>query len=271
MNRYVFSSVLILGIFFTRITFAQPVILKGTWVTVEQDLIEILDTGRVSANHLSNKLLKDDFFHLYIFHDTLSFQHIYTSSLTQFKIEYTDRYDLKIVSCNDSILILRPVSNFSKEYFQGRSVLTLKRKEYLFDKTISFEKLIYHATRAWSGPTISLEIDSNKSLYMHYTNNTGGADSGMASGNYSAVLDDASYKELIYNLQHCNLRTMRFGNIEGADSPVVTLIVYFNGKRKYLKSMFPPRISNDLLAFIRLRVQNFDKLIPTHEIRKIEQ
>jgi hypothetical protein len=270
MSRCVFSSVLMLFIFMVRITFAQPETLKGTWISPEQDLIEVLDTGRVSANYLSNKSLNESFFHLYIYHDTLSFQEIYTTSATAFKIEYTDRYDLKIVRCNDSLLVVRPVSDLSKKYFQGRSVLTLKKKEYLVDKTLSFKKLVYHATQAWNGPSVDMEIDSNKTLYMHYVNNSEGYDHGLASGNYSAVLDDASYKELIYNLQTCNLRKMKFRDIEGADSPVITLIVYFNGKRKYLKSMFPPRIASDLLTFIGYRLQKVTKLIPSDEIRKIE-
>jgi hypothetical protein len=254
----------------SRPSFAQPEMLKGTWITAEQDLIEILEVGRTSSNYMSNKLLNENHFHLFVFGDTLSFQHIYTNSLTQFKVEYIDRYDLKIVSCSDSILIIRPVSKFSKTFFQNRPVLKLKKKQYLVDKTIVFEKLVYHASRAWNGPTVAMQVDSNKNLYMRYTNNTGGLDRGLASGNYKAVLDDDTYKELIKQLQNCNLRTLRFGDIKGHDSPDITLIMYFNGKRKYLKSMFPPRISEELLTFIILRLQGYGKLILTEENRDLE-
>lgn len=74
-------------------SFAQPRELKGTWISREQDLIEILDTGHTSNNYLANKLLKEDHFELHILGDTLSFQQTYTTSATDFKVEYTDRCD----------------------------------------------------------------------------------------------------------------------------------------------------------------------------------
>jgi hypothetical protein len=247
----------------------QPEILKGTWVTPEQDLIEILELGRTSSNYMSNQLLHEDHFHLFILGDTLSFQHIYTMS-PKFETEYVDRYDLKVISRNDSVLVVKPVSKFSKDYFQNRPILKLERKPYLVDKTIKFEKLFYHASQAWDGPTVAMQVDSDKSMYMRYTNNTGSLERGLATGSYKAVLDDDTYKELIKQLQNCNLRTLRFGNIKGNDSPDITLIVYFNGKRKYLKSMFPPRISEGLLTFIMLRLQGYGKLIRTDESRDLE-
>ncbi|MDQ6482585.1 hypothetical protein [Dyadobacter sp. LHD-138] len=269
MKKFVVATILSFLTFSGSIAFAQPETLKGTWISAEQDLIEILYTGRDSNfNYLSNKLLNEDRFHLFIFSDTLSFQHIYTSSFTQFKTEYTDRYDLKVVSVNDSILVVRPVSDFSKTYFQNRSVITLKKKKYISDKTIVFEKLIYHSKM--SGPTAALQIDSSKNLYMNYVNTCWGGKNGLASGNYSAVLDDDTYKELIHQLQTCNLRTLRFGDIKGADSPVITLIVYFNGRRKYLKSIAPPRISDELVTFIIWRLRSYEKLKPTLDKKQIE-
>lgn len=269
MKTLLIATILSLVTFQVRIAFAQPEVLKGTWISAEQDLIEILHTGRDSDfNYLSNQLLNEDTFTLLIFNDTLSFQHIYTSSFTQFKIEYTDRYDLKVVNVNDSILIVRPVSDFSKQYFQNRSVITLKKKKYISDKTVVFEKLIYHSVM--SGPTVALQIDSSKNLYMNYTNPYSNEKSGLASGNYSAVLDDDTYKELIYQLQNCNLRTLRFGDIKGADSQMVTLIIYFNGVRKYLKSLAPPQISKELVTFINRRLLNYEKLEPTLDKKQIE-
>ncbi|MCF0061757.1 hypothetical protein MUK70_21180 [Dyadobacter chenwenxiniae] len=155
-----------------------------------------------------------------------------------------------------------------KRYIFGKKNEKLAR--YLVDKTIKFEKLFYHASRAWNGPTVAMQVDSSKSMYMRYTNNTGSLERGLPTGRYKAVLDDDTYNELIKQLQNCNLRTLRFGNIKGNDAPDITLIVYFNGKRKYLKSMFPPRISEELLTFIMLRLQGYGKLIPTDENKDLE-
>jgi len=268
MTKFVFTTLLALMISSCSVCFAQPEILKGTWISVEQDLIEIITTGRDSVNFFSNKLLQEDRFHLFIFSDTLSFQDIYTHSSTKFKIEYTDRYDLKVISCNDSILIVRPVSDLSKKYFQDRPFISLKKKRYISDKTIVFEKLVYHSI--FSGPTIALQIDSSKNLFMNYINTSWDGKDGLATGNYSAVLDDETYDELIYQLQNCNIRTLRFRDIKGADSPVISLIVYFNGKRKHLESIAPPRISADLVSFIVWRLCNYAKLKPTNDKKKVE-
>lgn len=267
MKKLVVATVVAL-MTFSAAAFAQPKLLKGTWISAEQDLIEILNTGRDSVNYLSNKLLNEERLHLFISGDTLSFQQIYTSSFTQFKIEYTDRYDLKVVSLDDSILVVRPVSDLSKTYFQNRALISLKKKEYNIDKTIVFEKLVFHSM--WSGPTIALQIDSSKNLYMNYINTNRDAKNGLASGNYSAVLDDDTYNELLNLLKNCNLRTLRFGDIKGADSPVISLIIYFNGKRKYLKSIAPPRISDQLVRFIYWRLRSYPKLKLTDNKMQVE-
>jgi hypothetical protein len=271
MVKYLVTILVGLTLFLTGFSVAQPPSMKGTWVTPEQDLIEILNLGRNSSNCLSNKLLHEEYFHLFMTGDTLSFRQIYTSSGTQYKIEYVDRYDLKIVTLNDSNLVVSPVSDLSKAYFQNRSFLRLKRKEDLVDTTIVFEKMIYHATSAWGSPTISLELDNQKHLYLETQNHSGGYDKNLSTGSYAAVLDDSTYKEFIKQLRECTLKTLRFGYIKGADSPEITLITYFNGRRKYLKSMFPPRIASDLLAFIIWRLQSYPGLQPTQEVRKLER
>lgn len=268
MYRYVFSLILILVS--AKLTCAQHEKLRGTWVSDDQDLIEILHVGRGDWNYISNTRLEETNLHLFIYGDTLSYQSIYTSSATDFKIEYTDRYDLKIVQANDFMLVVKPVSVLSKKFFQDRPVLTFKNKKYLVDKSLVFQKLVYHASQAWDGPTVALEVDSSRVLYMQYKHDSFGTDRGLATGTYSATLDDTTYNHLIGYLQNCNLRKLRFGNIRGNDSPEIRLIVYFNGKRKFLKSMFPPRIANELLSFILLRLQTYSGLKPTEERRQLE-
>ncbi|MCF0057152.1 hypothetical protein [Dyadobacter sp. CY356] len=269
MTKFVFTTLLTLMISSGSVCLAQPRTLKGTWISTEQDLIEILTTRRDSINFISNKLLQEDRFHLFIFSDTLSFQDIYTSSSTQFKTENTDRYDLKIISCNDSILVVSPISDLSKKYFQKRPIISLKNKKYIHDNTIVFEKLVYHSI--FGGPTIALQIDSSKNLFMNYINTSSNKKYGLPTGNYSAVLDDETYNELIYHLQNCNIRTLKFRDSKGADSPVISLIIYFNGKRKYLKSIAPPRISADLVSFIIWRLCSYENLKPTNDKKEIER
>ncbi|KQS32915.1 hypothetical protein [Dyadobacter sp. Leaf189] len=239
---------------------AQPAPLKGTWLSPLQELIEIHHLGRDSSNVLANKLLQEDYFHLFIFGDTLSYQHIYTSSETDFKIEYTDRYDLKIVSSNDSTLIVEPVSKLSKSYFQNRALLKLSRKEHLIDTTIVFEKLTYHATPAWFSPTVTVKLDNRKNLALDITNDYPPGNGELPTGNYTAVLDDSTYRQFIEILQKSSIRSLKFGTQMVKDSPEITLDIYFNGQRKYLKATDVPKLASDLLSFISRRLQAYPGL-----------
>ncbi|MHA4736836.1 hypothetical protein [Dyadobacter sp. MSC1_007] len=167
---------------------AQPNELKGTWISSQLEVIEILHTGRDSVNYMSNRELKEDFFHLFVYGDTLSFQSMYTRSSTNHEVEYKDRYDLKIISTNDSVLVLEPISDFSKAFFWDKPTLTLKKKDYLTDRAIAFEKLVYHSTYGGSDPHVSMQIDSARNLYVHFRNPY--SDASKRTGAYSAVLDD---------------------------------------------------------------------------------
>lgn len=271
MRKRTAAIILALIFFPGHYILAQPAMLRGTWITPEQDLIEILNLGRDSTNVVANKLMQEEYFHLFMLGDTLSFQHIYTSSRTQFKIEYIDRYDLKVVGSNKSSLIVKPVSKLSKAYFQNRPLLKLRRKEQVIDTTIVFEKLVYRATQAWFSPTVSLQLDNKRNLYLEIDNGFYGHNKDLATGRYVAVLDDSTYKQCISLLQNSSIRRLRFGDVEVKDSPEVTLIVYFNGERKYLKSTFTPRVANDLLSFITLRLQTYAGLKPTDKAFVLER
>lgn len=257
---------LVVVLLYTRVAIAQPEKLKGIWISSQLEMIEILHTGRDSINYMSNRELKEDFFYLFIHGDTLSFQLIYTASSAP-EVEHIDRYDLKIISSSDSILVVEPVSDFSKAFFWDKPAITLRKKEYLTDRTISFEKLVYHSFYGGNAPHVSLQVDSARNLYVHFRNEY---DKSMRKGTYSALLDHNTYNQLIYQLQNAQLRALRFGNFKGADSAITTLIVYFNGKRKYLKSIAPPRVTRDLLSFIGWQLASYPGLKPTSNIKELE-
>lgn len=268
-NAVTFIFILLYG----TIASAQPEKLKGTWISSELEMVEILHTGRNEFNYLSNLELEENFFYLFIYGDTLSFQSIYTSSSTNHEVEYVDRYDLKIVSSNDSLLVLEPVSDFSKAFFLKasfleRTTLTLKKKDYLIDKSIKFERLVYHASDGGSTPNISIQIDSTRNLYVHFR--IPSSDRMRRTGVYSAVLDEDTYNKLIFQLQNAQIRALRFGNFKGADSPIITLIIYYNNTRNYLRSIVPNRIARDLLDYIQLQLANYPGLRPASGIQELE-
>lgn len=268
MRNRQMAAILSLILLYSTISVAQPGKLKGIWISSQLEMVEILHTGSDSINYMSNRELKEDFFYLYIYGDTLSFQTMYTRSSTNHEVKYTDRYDLKIISSNDSVLVLEPVSDFSKAFFGDKQTLTLKKKEYLTDRAISFEKLVYHSSLGGITPDISLQVDSSRSLYVHFRNPLG--NKTQRAGTYSAVLDYETFNKLISQLQNAQLRALRFSNVKGADSPVYTLIIYYNGRRKHLRSIAPHRVSRDLLNYIGWQLASYPGLKPASETKELE-
>lgn len=217
---------------------------------------------------------RDEGMSFYLIGDTLSFQKQYYSSATNYEKLYIDRYDLIILKQTDTSITVRPSSDLSKKFFNKRSSLTFIKQEFNKDKSIKFDKIIYHTTSCFgSCPTIDLEITNDRNIYLKgefYKENSMYEIDSLESGQFIGKMNDTLYNELINILQTCNLRTLAFPEIHGADAPVTTLIIYYNGQRKYLKSMFPPTIADKLIEFLYLINTKAD-LTRTNENRTIEK
>jgi hypothetical protein len=233
-------------------SYAQPDKLKGAWITPQQELITIVENYSSSReNYLSNTDLEDKHFRLFVIKDTLSFQRHYTSSRTQFKTQHVDRYDLKLLRLTDSVLEVEPASSFSKEFFKGKNRLTFIRQEYTADTSLKIEKIVYHTTRCYGTCGIyHMEIDSTGSFKLHaefiHSDYNWQGDTAK-HGYYKGRVPDSTYKKIIKTLQTCNLRTLRMRSEECCDAPLQTVIVYFNGQRKYFKTMFYPYIAKEMI------------------------
>jgi hypothetical protein len=121
------------------------------------------------------------------------------------------------------------------------------------DNKISFGKIIYHASRCnGSCPDFHLEIDSNRNVFVNrtYYKSKEETDSNY-TGQFEEVLSQPAYDSLRELLKEVNLDSLKFPDIDCCDDVVQTLIVYYNGKRKYLKSMQPPPNAMDFLVFLR--------------------
>ncbi len=120
-------------------------------------------------------------------------------------------------------------------------------------------------------PIINLAIDSNRNVFVtrQYYKTKSNTDNRY-SGQYVGSLTESNYIKLIELLQKCNLDTLQFPDITCCDGPITTIIVYYNGQRKYLKSMTPPEIAIDLISFLET-IGNDKKLVKTSETRAIEE
>jgi hypothetical protein len=77
------------------------------------------------------------------------------------------------------------------------------------------------------------------------------------------------YNKLIEVLKKSNLDTLEFKPLGITDVSETTIIVYYNGKRKYLHSARPAPEANDLITFIK-SVGNDKGLERTTEVKELE-
>lgn len=261
MKNYIYTIYIIL--FCTSINVkGQNRTLQGVWISKDNDVIKIDEEGQRSnilstdeeQEHLNVKTSKD----------SLSFytQYIKLGS----DKSYISYYNFYIKEKTNSKLTLIPTSQLSKDFFKNKKEIILTKQEFNFDKSISFEKLIYHTTSCYgSCSTIDLEIDNNKNIFIHREI----FNDKINSGNFTGTLSEKSYNELIKILQTSNLRLWTFSQKEVHDAPATTLIIYYNGKRKYFKSTSPPAISQPLIDLL-YNIGEKTTLIRTDKKRQIE-
>jgi hypothetical protein len=266
-----FSLILFFIIFCTQCKQKEDYTLskmRGKWINQQNDFVEINDT--LSDSFIFNYLYlngKGGDKYLEINNDTLSFQNRYYSSKTNFNNLHIDRYDFLLKTLSDSFMELSPISSLAKDLACDENLLKLIRQEYLVDNTIQFEKIIFHTTFCYgSCPIYHLEIDSNKNCKLHrelvykegrarpYLKDS--AKIGYFYGNIS----DQIYEDLTKEIKTCNLKSLEFDDVQCCDGPIFTLIIFYNGKTKYLKSMTPPRTSINLINKL---METCDK-VPLH-------
>lgn len=244
--------------------------LKGTWVSKESDVIVIENTEE-RTNAIAT-LTSEEEMKLSIEKGKLNFTEGFYSSSDDYKKLHVLTYSFKILKLSDKELWLKPESKLAKKIFNDRNEIRFIREEFNTDNTLKFEKLIFHTTTCFGTcPVIDLEVDKDKNIYIHYQSVTdfGEPYSDDISGRFSGKLSDSLFNELIHILQAGNIRTLYFPNRGGADAPTKTIILYYNGQRKYLKSMFPPKIADRLIDFL-YALPKKAKLPPTEVVRELE-
>lgn len=132
-------------------------------------------------------------------------------------------------------------------------------------------KVIYHLSRCnGTCPSIDLEIDSSKNVYVNREfYKTKSLIDSANSGTFKGKLTPAQDTQLTEVLKKSNLDSLEFAPVGIADIPETTIIVYYNGKRKYLKSARPPQVANDLITFLK-GVGNDTTLVRTTDVKELE-
>lgn len=136
---------------------------------------------------------------------------------------------------------------------------------------LELSKLVYHVSRCnGTCPSMDLEIDSNKTVYVNreYYKTKSEIDSAN-SGRFKGLLTPEQDNKLMEVLKKSNLDSLKFASVGIADVPETTIIVYYNGKRKYLKSERPPVVANDLITLLK-SIGNDKALERTNEVKELE-
>ncbi|MBX3252721.1 MAG: hypothetical protein KF862_01170 [Chitinophagaceae bacterium] len=270
------TLIFISSFFIWTTSFGQFDKYAGTWISDQQDCMLIQDTtNKYDNSNMLCTIVRDEGMALFIYGDTLSFQKRYYSSATNYEKLYIDRYDLKIIKSSDTTIIVKPVSKFSKQFLQDRSTITFKRQSFVIDTSIKFEKIVFHTTECFGTcPVYHLQVDNSKQVKLNaqvvYTPRSGYQTDTASQGYFTGQLSDTAFEKLIKAVQTFNLRTLKMNNALCCDGSINTIIVYFNGQRKYFKTMFPPTIANELIRTL-YDICNEGGLTKTNEKFKVEE
>lgn len=125
---------------------------------------------------------------------------------------------------------------------------------------IKLEKIIFHSTRCFgSCPAYHAQIDSTRTLllYSEYVDKTPDINTDLNNpdttemGYFTGQVSDRQYNELVAELENVGPDNLDFDGRDCCDGSTKTIIIYYNGKRKFLKSMFPPREADKLISVLR--------------------
>jgi hypothetical protein len=117
------------------------------------------------------------------------------------------------------------------------------------NKKPAFDKIIFHTTGCFgSCPTYYLELDQDKKVKLFAAHIFKGEPFNIAdTGHFAGSADDKTFKVLSTIIDTIGVDTLKFNGSTGSDGSLYTIIIYRNGKRMYLQSMFPPSKASPLI------------------------
>lgn len=125
------------------------------------------------------------------------------------------------------------------------------------NEPFSFEKIIFHTTSCYGRcPIYHLQLTQDKQIRLHtedaYRNDKDFSFKRDSSktGYFTGSIQDSVYKNLVTALSAIDLNNLEFNNAQCCDGTLITVIVYYNGKRKVLRSMFPPAKAQKLIGML---------------------
>ncbi|MDQ3110041.1 MAG: DUF6438 domain-containing protein [Bacteroidota bacterium] len=116
-----------------------------------------------------------------------------------------------------------------------------------------FEKIIFHTSMCFGTcPVYHMEVDGNKNVKLHaetiFARGVGIQRDSSKIGYFKGTANDTAFDDLTHEIQTLGIDTLNFGNARCCDGSLITIIVYHDGKRKFMQSMFPPARTRNLIS-----------------------
>ncbi|HVA97826.1 MAG TPA: DUF6438 domain-containing protein [Bacteroidia bacterium] len=240
MKRFLLIFITAL-IFFHYKSSGQTALLKKTWIGQQLQYLKIADSTAL----LEHEMIFDECHYKLSGKKLTLTVYYWTTSDT---LRHEDNYPFEISKLTKDTLIIKPLSETSKQEINDKDFLLLIDSSEINDTKFNFEKLLFSATACYgSCPRMKLEIDSSGKIFF-----LGDAYTGKYRGLYEGQLKPPDLLRLKNILQHSWLDnfpdTLGHGMVD--DAPIYNFIFYYNGKKKVSRGYDVPYFNYDLLAFL---------------------
>ncbi|HEY0092275.1 MAG TPA: DUF6438 domain-containing protein [Flavobacterium sp.] len=132
-----------------------------------------------------------------------------------------------------------------------------------------FEKVVFHTSRCFGDcPVYHLQVNNDKTFLLSKEESVRSAkQSAMGTGQsetdyFKGKVRDEDYSLLLSELEKTD--SLKFKGENCCDAPLRTIISYYNGKRKYVQTMFPPEKAKPLIEVL-MRICKSENLTPTEK------
>ncbi len=155
---------------------------------------------------------------------------------------------------------------------------TEKKKIETKKQTARFEKIIFH-TSSCSGrcDVQHLEIDYNKKIRVFneriYSKKNGVSEVDYSKmGYFTGMASDTTFNKLLKEFDNIKIDTLTFDGVTCCDGIIFTVIVYYDGKKKILQSMDPPKTAINFLNTLGqiASAENLTRTVTQFEIENFD-
>ena len=132
---------------------------------------------------------------------------------------------------------------------------------------VDFEKIIFYTSPCFGNcPLLNLQVNKDKTMLFYKKKGSINPKldpekvDAQENEYYKGTVNDALFKKLLIEIAKTDTITYKGQNC--CDAPLKTIIAYYNGKRKYTQTMFPPKEAEKLIAIL-YEISKSENLVKT--------